>query len=158
MYPKLNPATSFFLELLIIALHSSPVAYWTPSNLGGSSFSVISFCLFHTVHVHEVLVARILESFACGQSHLGPVPDISTPITVAAGVTDRQTDQGQDRQTRAKSHLAVSPEQTKLHHNRVDHAGHTWSTPGVLGFGPRGHPLHKDTVLRTGHVANTPSM
>ena len=34
---------SFFLELF---LHSSPVGYWTPTNLGSSSFSVISFCLF----------------------------------------------------------------------------------------------------------------
>ena len=34
---------SFFLELF---LHPSPVAYWAPTNLGSSSFSVISFCLF----------------------------------------------------------------------------------------------------------------
>ena len=34
---------SFLLEL---PLHSSPVAYWTPADLEGSSFSVISFCLF----------------------------------------------------------------------------------------------------------------
>ena len=27
-------------------LHSSPVAYWVPTNLGISCFSVISFCLF----------------------------------------------------------------------------------------------------------------
>ena len=33
----------FFLELL---LYSSPVAYWAPTDLGSSSFSVISFCLF----------------------------------------------------------------------------------------------------------------
>ena len=36
-------ATSFFLGLF---LHSSPGAYWTPSDLGSSSCSVISFCLF----------------------------------------------------------------------------------------------------------------
>ena len=42
----IGPATSFFLELLVIALQSSPVAYWTPTNLGGSSSGVISFCLF----------------------------------------------------------------------------------------------------------------
>ena len=36
-------ASSFFLELL---LHSSPVAYWAPTDLGSSSFSVIYFCLF----------------------------------------------------------------------------------------------------------------
>ena len=35
--------SSFFLELF---LHSSPVAYWTPTDLGSSSFSVLSFCLF----------------------------------------------------------------------------------------------------------------
>ena len=34
---------SFFLELF---LHWSPVAYWAPSDLGSSSFSILSFCLF----------------------------------------------------------------------------------------------------------------
>ena len=34
---------SFFLELF---LHSSPVAYWTPTDLGTSYFGVVSFCLF----------------------------------------------------------------------------------------------------------------
>ena len=33
----------FILELF---LHSSPVAYWAPTDLGSSSFSVLSFCLF----------------------------------------------------------------------------------------------------------------
>ena len=51
--------SSFFLELF---LHSSPVAYWAPTNLGSSSFSVLSFFTFHTVH--EVLKARILKWFA----------------------------------------------------------------------------------------------
>ena len=35
--------SSLFFELF---LHSSPVRYWAPSNLGSSSFSVISFFLF----------------------------------------------------------------------------------------------------------------
>ena len=35
--------SSFFLKLF---LHSFPVAYWAPTYLEGSSFSVISFCLF----------------------------------------------------------------------------------------------------------------
>ena len=35
--------SSFFLELF---LHSSLVAYWTPTNLRSSSFSVLSFCRF----------------------------------------------------------------------------------------------------------------
>ena len=34
--------SSFFLELF---LHWSPVAYWAPTNLGNSSFSVLSFWL-----------------------------------------------------------------------------------------------------------------
>ena len=34
---------SFFLELF---LHWSPVAYWAPTDLGSSSFSVLSFCPF----------------------------------------------------------------------------------------------------------------
>ena len=34
---------SFFLELF---LHWSPVAYWGPNDLGSSSFSILSFCLF----------------------------------------------------------------------------------------------------------------
>ena len=34
---------SFFLELFF---HSSPVAYWAPTNLGTLSFGVLSFCLF----------------------------------------------------------------------------------------------------------------
>ena len=34
---------SFFLELF---LHRSPVAYWAPTDLGRSSFSILSFFLF----------------------------------------------------------------------------------------------------------------
>ena len=41
-----GPAASFFLDLLVTSLLSSPVTYWTPSDLGGSSSAVISFCLF----------------------------------------------------------------------------------------------------------------
>ena len=51
--------SSFFLELF---LHSSPVAYWAPTDLGISSFSVLSFCPFHTLH--GVLKAGILKWFA----------------------------------------------------------------------------------------------
>ena len=35
--------SSFFLELF---LHWFPVAYWAPTDLGSSSFNVISFCLY----------------------------------------------------------------------------------------------------------------
>ena len=34
---------SFLLELF---LHWFPVAYWAPTDLGSSSFSILSFCLF----------------------------------------------------------------------------------------------------------------
>ena len=35
--------SSFFLDLF---LHWSPVVYWVPTNLGSSSFNVLSYCLF----------------------------------------------------------------------------------------------------------------
>ena len=50
----------FFLELF---LHSSPVAYWAPTDLGRSSFSVLSFCLF-ILFMGLVLKARIRKWFA----------------------------------------------------------------------------------------------
>ena len=43
---RFGSASSFFLEILVIALCSSPIAYWTPSNLGDSSSSVMCFCSF----------------------------------------------------------------------------------------------------------------
>ena len=51
--------SSFFLELF---LHWSPVLYWVPTDLGSSSFSVISFCLI--ILLMGVLIARILKCFA----------------------------------------------------------------------------------------------
>ena len=38
-----SSSASFFLGLLVIALCSSPAAYWIPSDPEGSSFGVISF-------------------------------------------------------------------------------------------------------------------
>ena len=64
----IGPATSFFLELLVIALPSSPVAYWTPYYLWGLYSGIIYFCVF----IHGVLTVRILEwvaiSFSTGSS------------------------------------------------------------------------------------------
>ena len=51
--------SSFCLELF---LHWSPVACWAPTNLGSSSFSILSFSLF--ILIHGVLKARILKWFA----------------------------------------------------------------------------------------------
>ena len=57
--PAPPPASSFFLELF---LHSSPVAYWAPTNPGSSSLKCPIFLPFHIVH--KVLKARILKWFA----------------------------------------------------------------------------------------------
>ena len=54
-----NWLSQFFLELF---LHWCPVAYWAPTNLESSSFSVISFC--HFITVHGILKIRILKWFA----------------------------------------------------------------------------------------------
>ena len=40
---RFGSISSVFLELF---LHSCPIAYWAPTNLGSSSFNVISFCFF----------------------------------------------------------------------------------------------------------------
>ena len=42
-HPQLGIIPSFFLELF---LHWSPVAYWAPTDLGSSSFSILAFFLF----------------------------------------------------------------------------------------------------------------
>ena len=51
--------SSFFLQLF---LHSFPVAYWAPTDLGSLSFSALSFLPFHTIH--GVLKAKMLKWFA----------------------------------------------------------------------------------------------
>ena len=51
-YHQFHPQFMLFLlwlHLFILSgviLHWSPVAYWAPTDLGSSSFSVLSFCLF----------------------------------------------------------------------------------------------------------------
>ena len=64
-----GPASSFFLELLLIALYSSPVVYRISSNLGDLIFHCQIFWPFHTVH--GVLTSRILEWLA--------IPSFSEP-------------------------------------------------------------------------------
>ena len=54
-----GPLASFFLELLVIALHSFPVAYWTTSDLWELVFQRHIFLPFHTVY--EVLQVRVLD-------------------------------------------------------------------------------------------------
>ena len=50
--------SSFFLELVF---HCSPVAYWPPTNLGSSSFTVLSFCLSYCSWSSQ---GKILKWFA----------------------------------------------------------------------------------------------
>ena len=61
-----SPSCLVFLGLFIIALHSSPGAYWAFCDPEGSSSGVVSFFDFHIVR--EVLEARILEWFAIPSS------------------------------------------------------------------------------------------
>ena len=56
-----GPATSFFLELLVIALCSSLIACWTLSDLEGGGVRLPVFYLFAFITVHEVLLTRVLE-------------------------------------------------------------------------------------------------
>ena len=69
-------ASSFFLDLLVIALHSSLVAYLTPSDLGKLIFWSHNFLHFHTVH--GVLEARILEQFVIPSPEDHILPEFST--------------------------------------------------------------------------------
>ena len=61
-----GPATSFFMGLLVVLLCSSPVAYWTPSDLGELIFQCCIFFSFYTLH--EVLMASIQGWFAISSS------------------------------------------------------------------------------------------
>ena len=79
----LGPPSSFFLELFLC---SAPAAYWTPTNLGGLSSGVISFCSF--ILFHRVLEVRILEWFAIPFSS-GPrfVRTVHHDLSVLGGPT-----------------------------------------------------------------------
>ena len=75
--------SSFFLELF---LHSSPVAYRAPTDLGSSSFSVLCFFPFHTVNgsqskYTEVVCHSLLQwTMFCQYSPLWPV-NLGSPYT-----------------------------------------------------------------------------
>ena len=62
----IGTAASFFLELLVIAVCSPPIAYFRPGEGGGIHLLVSYFLPFHIVH--GVLAARILEWFAIPSS------------------------------------------------------------------------------------------
>ena len=46
---RFGPWSSFFLELFVTALSSTPVTYWTPSDLGKLIFWWHNFFLFYSV-------------------------------------------------------------------------------------------------------------
>src|SRR5574342_187376 len=64
--------SSFFLTLF---LHSSPVAYWAPSDLGNSSSSVISFCLC------IVIMGFLRQEYCNGLPFLSPVDHILSKLS-----------------------------------------------------------------------------
>ena len=74
-----GPAASFFLELLVIGICSSPVAYWTPSNLGGSSFSAMcfafSYCSWGSYGKNTGVGCHFLlrQTIFCQNSSLWPI-------------------------------------------------------------------------------------
>ena len=61
-HPWLSVISTLAQPLHSLWAVSRPGAYWTPADLGGSSFGVMSFCPFHTVH--GVLKARTLKWLA----------------------------------------------------------------------------------------------
>ena len=60
----LGSISSFFLELF---LHSSPVSYWTPTDLVSSSFSVLSFHLFilFMVTISTSWLSALRDGYIC---------------------------------------------------------------------------------------------
>ena len=69
---RFGSISSFFLELF---LHSSPVAYWAPTDLESSSFSVINFYLF----ILSVVFSR--QEYWRGLPFLSPVDYILSELS-----------------------------------------------------------------------------
>ena len=67
--------SSFFLELF---LHSSPVTYWAPTDLGSSSFSVISFCLF------ILYMGFLIQEYCSDLLLLSPVNHVLSELSTMA--------------------------------------------------------------------------
>ena len=64
--------SSFFLELV---LHWSPVSYWAPTDLGSSSFSVLSFCLF------ILIVGASRQEYRSGLPFPSPVDHVLSELS-----------------------------------------------------------------------------
>ena len=64
-----------FLLVLAIVRHSSPVAYWTSSDLGSVSCSVISFCLF------TLFMGFLWQEYWSGLPFPPPVDHVSSELS-----------------------------------------------------------------------------
>ena len=71
--------SSFFLELF---LHWFPVAYWAPTDLGSSSFSVLSFSLF------ILFMGFSRQEYWSGLPFPSPVDRILSTVRTGRGTTD----------------------------------------------------------------------
>ena len=67
--------SSFLLELFIC---SSPVAHWTPTDLGASSFSITSFCLF------TLLTGFSRQECCSGLAFSSPVDHVLSELSTMA--------------------------------------------------------------------------
>ena len=67
-----GPASSFFLELV---LHSSPIAYWAPTDLGDSSFSVLSLFLL------ILFMGFLRQEYWNGLPFLSPVDHVLSELS-----------------------------------------------------------------------------
>ena len=65
--------SSFFLELF---LHWSRVAYWAPTDLGSSSFSVLCFCLF------ILFTGFSRQEYWSGLPFLSPVAHVLSELSI----------------------------------------------------------------------------
>ena len=65
--------TYFFLKLF---LHSSPVTYWAPTNLGSSFFSVLSFCLL------ILFMGFSRQEYWCGLPFPSPVVHVLSELSI----------------------------------------------------------------------------
>ena len=74
----LLPPDIFFLELFV---QVPPVAYWTLTNLKGSSFSVISFCLF------ILFMGFLRQECWSGLPFPSPVDHVLTELSTMTGLS-----------------------------------------------------------------------
>ena len=71
--------SSFCLELF---LRWSPIVYWGPTNLGSSSFSILSFCLFMLFHgVLMLFVGFSRQEYWSGLPFPSPVDHVLSELS-----------------------------------------------------------------------------